>query len=199
MQRETCRLQPETPRRTVPRLRATLLSLFPAWSPAAPPASGRCSGRHHAELQGSDQAIPPGSAACPNRVPQRRVRARYTPLVHPTPTPRSHPYPYQHPDRGHFAAGRRILSPPSPRFLQSSITTPPHREHPKGQSFLGSLSSHHRLFSFPFLVQRALIRQKKGSGHPGFLNCGLVGVAQPSPLWADATPLSELGRAEQGL
>lgn len=78
-----------------------------------------------------------------------RVRARNTPLVTPTPTPGSHPYPYHHPDRGHFAAGKRILSPPSPWLLQSSITTPPHREHPKGQSFLGSLSSHHRLFSFP--------------------------------------------------
>ncbi|MEJ1275573.1 hypothetical protein NN561_006470 [Cricetulus griseus] len=114
MQRETCRLQPETPRRTVPRLRATLLSLFPARPLKTPGAPGRCSGRHRVELQGGGLGAPPESAACPSRVPQRLpepVTARYTPLVAPTPSPGSHSYPYRHPGSDHVSAGRRILVP----------------------------------------------------------------------------------------
>lgn len=72
MQRETCRLQPGTPRRTVHRLRATLLSHFPA----RPPARGGCG-----EVGGPAPALSLGAFPGP-------VKARWQPPAAPT---HSHP------------------------------------------------------------------------------------------------------------
>lgn len=192
MQRETCRLQPETPRRTVPRLRTTLLSVFPARPPAAPRASGRCSGRHRAELQGGGPATPPGSAACPSRVPQRLpwpVMARYSPLVASTPSPGSHPYPYRHPGSDHVWAGRRIVSSPSPLEPAVIHQHPAQQEHPRGVGFLGSLP-HPITTSFLclFISSPGPHPAKQRFWTPGFPKLwSLLSVPHHAPSWAQAT------------
>lgn len=188
MQRETCRLQPETPRRTVPRLRTTLLSVFPARPPAAPRASGRCSGRHRAELQGGGPATPPGSAACPSRVPQRLpwpVTARYSPLVASTPSPGSHPTLAATMFR-QGGASCPLLVPWSP---QSSISTPPNRSIPEVWAFwVPSLTLSPPLFLCLSISSPGPHPAKQRFWTPGFPKLwSLLSVPHHAPSWAQAT------------
>lgn len=92
MQRETCRLQPGTPRRTVHRLGATLLSHFPARPPAARGLDGggagaplTTAGRGRIRAwPGRPCPVAPGLGPIPGAF-RASATAAWTPLAAPTP------------------------------------------------------------------------------------------------------------------
>lgn len=151
MQRETCRLQPGTPRRTVHRLRATLLSHFPAKPPAAGELGGGGVGALFATAaRGEDRS---GGQAAPAPVPRGRLScpgafwgpatATWTPLAAPTPFSSPHSF-HLTPLTDHqwlLAAaptrlGRHTLLSPDPQLQPPPTRAPPRGERPSCQGFL---------------------------------------------------------------
>lgn len=123
MQRETCRLQPGTPRRTALRLRATLRSHFPA----RPPAPGaREGGGHPLRCLGvrPPPPCPPPAPALSRGAFRGTPAAPWTPFAAPTLFSPLHSLPLTPPP-----ASPAALSPPGGCGTACSASTPSSRLH----------------------------------------------------------------------